>query len=168
MIYYGDEIAMRGGGDPDNRRDFPGGWSEDKRNAFEQSGRTTDEERVHSHVKKLLALRRELEPLRHGKLIQLKSDNDTCAFKRLGADSGVVVVLNNSAQPQTMTLALHVPLLEKQQLFNRLANNSPISVIDGSITLTLPARSAAILTAESSIIAAERKKSQARSDVRPR
>ncbi len=168
MIYYGDEIAMRGGGDPDNRRDFPGGWSEDKRNAFEQSGRTTDEERVHSHVKKLLALRRELEPLRHGKLIQLKSDNDTCAFARLGADSGVVVVLNNSAQPQTMTLALHVPLLEKQQLFNRLANNSPISVIDGSITLTLPARSAAILTAESSIIAAERKKSQARSDVRPR
>jgi glycosidase len=29
MIYYGDEIGMRGGGDPDNRRDFPGGWPED-------------------------------------------------------------------------------------------------------------------------------------------
>ncbi len=167
MIYYGDEIAMRGGGDPDNRRDFPGGWSEDKRNAFEQSGRTTDEERIHSHVKKLLTLRRELAPLRHGKLIQLKSDNEICAFARLGADSGVVVAFNNSAQTQTMTFALPAPLLEKQQLFNRLAENSAIPVVDGSITLTLPARSAAILTPESSAIAAERKKSQARSDVRP-
>ncbi len=25
LLYYGDEIAMAGGGDPDNRRDFPGG-----------------------------------------------------------------------------------------------------------------------------------------------
>ena len=25
-IYYGDEIGMKGGADPDNRRDFPGGW----------------------------------------------------------------------------------------------------------------------------------------------
>ncbi len=25
LVYYGDEIAMPGGGDPDNRRDFPGG-----------------------------------------------------------------------------------------------------------------------------------------------
>ena len=26
LVYYGDEIAMPGGNDPDNRRDFPGGW----------------------------------------------------------------------------------------------------------------------------------------------
>ena len=25
-LYYGDEIAMQGGRDPDNRHDFPGGW----------------------------------------------------------------------------------------------------------------------------------------------
>src|SRR5262249_9513936 len=31
-LYYGDEIGMPGGGDPDNRRDFPGGWREDARN----------------------------------------------------------------------------------------------------------------------------------------
>ena len=168
MIYYGDELALRGGGDPDNRRDFPGGWAEDKHNAFEKSGRTAEEERIHSHVKKLLTLRRELEPLRHGRLVQLKSDNDTCAFARLGTDSSVVVALNNSAKTQTITFALPAPLLEKQRLFNRLADNSSIPVIDGSITLTLPARTAAILTPESSAIAAERKKSQARSDIRPR
>ena len=33
-LYYGDEIGMPGGGDPDNRRDFPGGWPGDPKNAF--------------------------------------------------------------------------------------------------------------------------------------
>ena len=40
QIYYGDEIAMAGGGDPDNRRDFPGGFPGDARNAFTAHGRT--------------------------------------------------------------------------------------------------------------------------------
>jgi len=166
MIYYGDEVAMLGGGDPDNRRDFPGGWKEDQHNAFEQSGRTREEERIHSHVKKLLALRRELAPLRHGKLMQLKSDDDTCAFARFGVDSGVVVTFNNSAQTQTIKLALPTPLLEKQKLFNRLADNQTVPVNDGIVTLTLPARSAAILTPETSVISAEHKVSQARSSLR--
>jgi neopullulanase len=58
LIYYGDEIGMTGGGDPHNRAGFPGGWPEDKRNAFETSGRTAEEEGIHAHVTKLLKLRR--------------------------------------------------------------------------------------------------------------
>lgn len=166
MIYYGDEIAMRGGGDPDNRRDFPGGWSEDTRSAFEKSERTAEEDRVHSHVKKLLALRRELEPLRQGKLIQLHSETNTCAFARLTADSGVVVAFNNSSQTQIITFALNAPLAEKPRLFNRLADNQPVPVNYAHVTLTIPARSAIILTPESSAVAAERKKTQARSSLR--
>ena len=38
LVYYGDEIALPGGGDPDNRRDFPGGFQGDARNAFEAGG----------------------------------------------------------------------------------------------------------------------------------
>ena len=38
LLYYGDEIAMRGGGDPDNRRDFPGGFSGDTRMLSPQTG----------------------------------------------------------------------------------------------------------------------------------
>lgn len=40
LIYYGDEIGMPGGADPDNRRDFPGGWPGDPRDAFLAKGRT--------------------------------------------------------------------------------------------------------------------------------
>ena len=57
MVYYGDEIAMPGGPDPDNRRDFPGGWAGDAHNAFDAAGRTAAEQAVWEHVQSLLQLR---------------------------------------------------------------------------------------------------------------
>ena len=66
QIYSGDEIGMPGGEDPDNRRDFPGGFPGYQHNAFTQAGRTSEEQDVYSHVKGLLQLRREHPALRVG------------------------------------------------------------------------------------------------------
>jgi glycosidase len=63
-LYYGDEIGMPGGGDPDNRRDFPGGWPEDEHNAFLRQGRTPEQEQIFETVQTLLRLRQEHEALR--------------------------------------------------------------------------------------------------------
>jgi hypothetical protein len=38
----------------DNRRDFPGGWPGDPRNAFQASGRTPEEQATFAHVQTLL------------------------------------------------------------------------------------------------------------------
>ena len=46
QVYSGDEIAMSGGDDPDNRRDFPGGFPGDPRIAFTPAGRTPEQKRV--------------------------------------------------------------------------------------------------------------------------
>jgi glycosidase len=167
MIYYGDEIAMPGGGDPDNRRDFPGGWPEDKRNAFERSGRTADEERIHSRVRTLTTLRRESEALRRGKLVQLRNETDTCAYARLTDDSGVVAAFNNSDKSQSFSIKLEGALAARGELFDRLADNQPVVVENNQIKLTLPARTAAVLTTDAPAIAGGQNKSQARSDVRP-
>ncbi len=146
LIYYGDEIAMRGGGDPDNRRDFPGGWPEDKQNAFEPAGRTAEQELVHAHVKKLLAIRRELEPLRRGEFISLHADEQTCAFARVTTDSGTVVAFNNSSRAQTLRLKLAGPLCRFTGLFNHMADGVTLPIENGVVTLTLAAHSAAILS----------------------
>ena len=166
MIYYGDELAMRGGGDPDNRRDFPGGWVEDKHNAFERSGRTEEENRVHAYVKKLLALRRELEPLRRGSLVQLNSTNDICAFARVTSDASAVMAFNNSSQEQTIRIELVGALAGQKEFFNRLDSIQVVSVDSGTITLTLAARSAAILTPQPPMVTSGKGKNQARSDLR--
>ena len=71
LLYYGDEIAMTGGGDPDNRRDFPGGFPGDPRNAFTERGRSIEENIVFNHLQRLSRLRAELEPLRRGRLVNL-------------------------------------------------------------------------------------------------
>ena len=46
---------MTGGGDPDNRHDFPGGWTEDSRNAFTEAGRTAEQQAMFAYVQTITA-----------------------------------------------------------------------------------------------------------------
>src|SRR6202000_2049908 len=66
QIYAGDEIGMPGGGDPDNRHDFPGGFPGDSKDAFTQAGRTPEQQELFTHVQTLLKLRRDHPALRTG------------------------------------------------------------------------------------------------------
>ncbi len=58
QLYYGEEILMTGGHDPDNRKDFPGGWREDLINKFTKQGRTADEQEMFEWTRKWIFLRR--------------------------------------------------------------------------------------------------------------
>jgi glycosidase len=95
LLYYGDEIGMAGAGDPDNRRDFPGGWSEDARSAFEATGRTGPENEVWNHVRSLLHERSRSPALRGGRLIQLAADGEFLAYARVAEGETVLVAINN-------------------------------------------------------------------------
>lgn len=146
LIYYGDEIAMPGGGDPDNRRDFPGGWPGDARNAFEASGRTADEQAVFEHVRQLIRLRAELEPLRRGRLVHLVVTEQAYAFARLTQTQSVIVVFNNDTKPATIAIPTAVARLEDGMILrDRLNGIADSRVEGGKIRVTLPSRSAAIL-----------------------
>ena len=60
-FYYGTEILMKNFKDPSDaevRKDFPGGWKEDKINKFEASGRTEKENEAFSFVKNLANYRK--------------------------------------------------------------------------------------------------------------
>jgi glycosidase len=147
LIYYGDEIALRGGGDPDNRRDFPGGWKEDPHNAFKKSGRTAEEDAVYAHVKKVLSLRRKLEPLRRGELVELAVTDATYAFARVTPRESVVIVFNNSVQSQAVELPLaKANLTSAQSLTDRLGGLGRVGVERDSVRLVLPPHTAAVLT----------------------
>jgi glycosidase len=100
LIYYGDEIGLPGGNDPDNRRDFPGGWPGDARNAFEATGRTAAEQQVHEHVRALLRLRAEREELRRGRMEQLHVTDSTYVYRR----GRSVVAFNNGSAPAEVRL----------------------------------------------------------------
>jgi glycosidase len=145
LIYYGDEIGMTGGGDPDNRRDFPGGWKEDAQNAFEASGRTPAQERVFQRLRRLAAIRAEVEPLRRGATVDLLVENTAYAFARVTPQSAALVVFNNSLRPATLQIpvkAAHIS--DGATLKDALGAAPPIEARDGVVEVRLEPRSAAI------------------------
>ncbi|MCA1817657.1 MAG: cyclomaltodextrinase N-terminal domain-containing protein [Acidobacteria bacterium] len=148
QLYYGDEIAMRGAGDPDNRRDFPGGWAGDAHNAFDTGARTPEERDAFDRLRLLGRLRRELEPLRRGALVNLYVAEQQWAYARKTERDAVVVAFNNDAKPATFVCdARPTGLAEGTRLSDRLSASQSVSVADGKLAITLPARSAAIFAA---------------------
>jgi glycosidase len=148
LLYYGDEIAMPGGGDPDNRRDFPGGFPGDTRNAFTKEGRTPEEQSVFEHVRRLGQLRAELEPLRRGTLAQLYATEQQYACARVTDRASVIVVFNNDAKPATCEFEVAAAhLADGTALSDRLGAIAGARVESGRLKVNLPARSASILAA---------------------
>lgn len=59
QLYYGNEIGMSGGHDPDNRKKFPGGFGSSSHNAFIESGRTDEENRIFKQMKAFTKVRKD-------------------------------------------------------------------------------------------------------------
>jgi glycosidase len=134
LVYYGDEIAMPGDSDPDNRRDFPGGWPGDARNAFEPSGRTPDQQAVWAHVRRLLRLRAERADLRTGATEHVHVGEQTYVYRR----GRTVVALNNDTKPAEVRLpAMELPA-------DALGVCAAPRRDGGATVLTIPARAGCV------------------------
>jgi neopullulanase len=104
QLYYGEELAMTGGHDPDNRKDFAGGFPGDAKDKFTNSGRTDDERKIFDWTQKWIKLRKENRTLRMGKTIDLFYDNDVYVFERwnyvgdVGETKQIIFAFNNSGK----------------------------------------------------------------------
>ena len=100
LVYYGDEIAIPGGNDPDNRRDFPGGWSSDPRNAFDAAGRNAAEQDVWRHVQKVAQIRAARQELRGGATEHLFVSDQVYVYRR----GETIVAINNGKEASDVTI----------------------------------------------------------------
>jgi neopullulanase len=106
QLYYGDEIGMAGGDDPDDRHDFPGGFPGDQHDAFTAAGRTPEEQDVFSHVQSLLKLRAEHTALRFGVQKHVAVADNYYAFTRETDGERLLVIFHGSGGDGTITLNL--------------------------------------------------------------
>jgi glycosidase len=104
QLYAGEEILMTGGHDPDNRKDFPGGWPDDKRNAFTKEGRATDEQEMFEWTRQWLKLRQRHESLKHGRTVDLSYDEDVYVFAREHKCGISVLAFNRSDKARKISI----------------------------------------------------------------
>jgi glycosidase len=85
LVYYGDEIGLAGGGDPDNRRTMP--WSDAALSAPQIA--------LRSQVRALARLRAEHPVLGRGRRTTLSSSTDTWVYERSGCEGDSLIVAIN-------------------------------------------------------------------------
>ncbi len=148
QIYSGDEIAMPGGEDPDNRRDFPGGFTGDQRNAFVQSGRTADEQEVYAHVEGLLKLRREHPALRTGEQKHVVVDDDYYVFTRETTGERVMVVFYKGDAAKSIAVDLADTTIANAKGFVPLDSGPAVHLQGSQMELQLAPQSVAVYEVE--------------------
>lgn len=125
-VYYGDEIGMEGGPDPECRKAFP--WSEEKWN-----------HNLRSYMKELIHLRNTNEVLRRGSYTQLFSDHDVIAYFRQLEGETVLIVLNAGSQERSIEIdtgKTGVSVGGSKTLYG----SARVTVIDGRVQIANLAR----------------------------
>jgi glycosidase len=132
VIYYGDEIGLQGGKDPDDRRCFP--WDKARWN-----------QDLLTHYKRLTASRRVHPCLATGSYQTVyKGDTDgVFAFARQQGADKALVVLNNSPAQRTVTLEPGLAF-DNASLVDALGSGSA-KVLRGKLTLRLDPRQGVLM-----------------------
>ncbi len=120
QLYYGEEVLMTGGHDPDNRKDFT---------KFDKSSRNLDEQEMFDWTRDWIKYRKQNIALKEGFTTDLQYDENIYAFSRSeyllktqGMDSWqyIIVVINNSESEKTFTYTKFPSWFEIDSCFTRL------------------------------------------------
>ncbi|PWT87442.1 MAG: alpha-amylase [Blastocatellia bacterium] len=104
QLYVGEEIGMQGRGDPDNRRDFPGGFPGDPHNAFTSNGRSAAEQGMWQWTHDWINLRKKHSAIQNGLLTDLYADEDSYVFSRRNDEEALVVIINRSSSARKLSI----------------------------------------------------------------
>jgi len=133
-IYYGDEYGEQGGNDPDNRRTFD--WTQ----------ANTGNSAV-ALTQKLISIRNQYPQLRTGsyKTLLVDTTNHIYAFGRWDANHRIAVVLNNTANTETVTIPAWQLSMTNGSQVTDLLTNTTYQVTNGNLTVSVQGHYGAIL-----------------------
>jgi glycosidase len=123
LLYYGDEIGLPGGGDPDNRR------------FMQWTGLSADQQWLRSRVAALGALRKAHPALRRGHRTSLAATDDVYLYSMSDGVETLYVAINRSDADLPIGSLPAKPL---RDLLNQTSVSGP--------TVNIPARSARVLS----------------------
>ena len=114
QLYYGTEILMNGTKevtDGNVRKDFPGGFPGDSRNAFTREGRTQAEQSMFTWLSRLLHWRQNNSIITKGSQKQFIPYKGVYVIARQYEGKTVLTVLNGTSKPATMQVKRYAEVI---------------------------------------------------------
>ena len=100
QLLYGTEILMEDSSNPGDhgliRSDFPGGWDNDKINAFSKQNLTDDQIEMQEYLKVLLNFRKKSKAIHIGNTIHFSPKNGVYLLQRRFNDEIVIFIINKN------------------------------------------------------------------------
>ena len=144
QIYYGNEIMLGGrrGSYEGHRFNFPGGWPNDKLNAFNKEERTSTQQEVFAYLQQLLHYRKSNPVLQTGAMKQFIPDNGMYVYFRYNADKTVMMIVNNNDEEKSVDVVRFREMLEKFSLGKDVIT---LDIVDISNYISVEAKSVRII-----------------------
>lgn len=133
VLYYGDEIGLTGGDDPDSRRMM----------RFENLNNR--EQKLWNRVSTLAQLRRANPVLMYGSFVNMHNTADTWVYGRKYFRNEAVVLINNSAETKTIEVPLPEYFVQRRM---RKTFGENVTIKNGVINAELPAYSVEVLVSQ--------------------
>ena len=114
QLYYGTEILMNGTKektDGNVRKDFPGGFKGDSRNAFTREGRTAEENAMFDWLSRLLHWRQGNEVITSGKQTQFIPWKGVYVIARQNNGKSTMTILNGKKKDNELLVARYAEII---------------------------------------------------------
>ncbi len=127
QIYYGTEILMDNTPHHKNdgliRSDFPGGWKDDKINAFTGEGLNADQLSVQAYLKQLLNWRKTNSVIANGQTLHFAPFDGVYVYFRYSRDKTIMVVMNKNDKEVSVDAKRFAEILKgKTHALNIISN----------------------------------------------
>ena len=132
QIFYGTEVLMDNTGHHKNdgliRSDFPGGWKEDRTNAFSGVGLTVEQIDMQNYLKQLLNFRKKSSVISKGKIIHFAPFGGVYVYFRYTNEKLLMVVMNKNEKEILVQTDRFSEILGNKLLARNIISNESFDV----------------------------------------
>ena len=117
-IYYGDEIGLNGGNEPNNREAFP--WNDE----------STWDLNLQNYIREIMDIKSSNNILKYGNFQLLPNQNDAIVFRRALRDKSLLCIFNRSEHQK------NIKIPSTAHSIDQIFGNSDIQLVDGNILIS--------------------------------
>ena len=131
QLYYGTEVLMNGTKsvtDGNVRKDFPGGWADDKHNAFTEEGRTQAENQMFQWLSNLLHWRQGNKVVTEGKQTQFCPYKGVYVIARQYQGKTVMTVINGKKEANELDVTRYAEIIGSHEKATDVTNGCTVLI----------------------------------------